>query len=82
MVGQHPKTAEGHCAVRSQTAESVAGAPPVAGQGGRGSGPAWPGRHQRRDADQPARRAQSGIPKARGHLQGGLAEARGAQFVG
>lgn len=82
MVGQHSKTVESDRAVRAQVAQGAASAPPVAGQGGRGPRPTRAGGHQRRDADQPARRAQGGIPKARGHVQGGPAQVGRAQLVG
>jgi len=81
VAGQHAQAAQGDRTVRAQVAESAAGAPPVAGQGGRGPRPARAGGHQRRNAHQPARRAQGGVPEAGGHVQIGAAQAGGAQPV-
>jgi len=81
MAGKYAQAAQGDRTLRAQAPKSSAGAPPVIRQGGRGSGPARAGGHQRRNANQSARRAQSGVPKASGHVQSCLAQAGGAQSV-
>lgn len=81
MAGQHQEAVKSDRAVRTQVAEGPSSAPSVAGQGGRGPGPARSGRHQRRDVDQLARRAQSGIPEAGRYIQGGPVQAGGTELV-
>jgi len=81
LAGKYSQAAQGDRTLRAKAPKSSAGAPPVIRQGGRGPGPARAGGHQRRNAHQPARRAQGGVPEASGHVQSGLAQAGGAQSV-
>ncbi|CAH0389093.1 unnamed protein product [Bemisia tabaci] len=77
-LGQHPEVTQSDRPVRAEVEESAAGEAASPGQGRRGSGPARARGDPRRVPDEPPRRAEGGIPAARGHVQGCAGEARGA----